>query len=98
MLTSEEKSVYEYLPIGRERSKTSDYFKMKLGINRRALCDIVESLRTKGYAIGSIRGRDGGYYLINNQEDLDNTLKVYDAQISTMMKTRAKLKNARLAG
>ncbi|XJS09871.1 hypothetical protein ACF3NG_06910 [Aerococcaceae bacterium WGS1372] len=98
MLSSKERDVLEYMPIGRERSKTSDYFKARLGMNRRDLCTIIESLRLKGYPIGSVRGRDGGYYIIDSREDLESTLAVYDAQITKMTKVRKSLSNSAIGG
>lgn len=57
----------------------------ELDLDERGLRARIEALRRSGHLIGSV---DGGYYLITNQEELEEFLhREYQARIDDMLET-----------
>lgn len=72
-LSPREQAVLDYIPTGHEKAIGRRSLAEVTGLNDRTLREIIYSLVVAhGLAIGSSTGQDGGgYFLIQNQEDLE---------------------------
>ena len=97
-LTDYERWALSILPIGAENARTSKELQRRHNIkNRRKLCSTINSLRLKGFAIGSIRSASGGYFWCKSEEERDNFIKQYEAQIRDEMNVVYMMQTAKLA-
>ena len=59
-----------------------------LNVTERQLRAHIEGMRRSGHLIGSVEGKGGGYFLITNQEELEDFLRAeYRARIDDMQGT-----------
>lgn len=73
-LSPEEATLWSKLEIGSENGKTSSVLTSETGFNRRKICELVESMRLKGFAIGALRMNRTGYFKIATEEERKATV------------------------
>lgn len=79
--------VLSYLEKGiKNATSTADLMNIA-GVSRRKICDAIEALRKKGYPIGSLRQKNGGYYIIDSVEEFDLTISVLKRQAFSEIET-----------
>ena len=84
--TTIEQQIYETLRSGKDNAVGSKYLERKFNLSRRDVCNAIENLRNSGYPIGAVRKKNGGYYIIDSEDDLQNALAQYNSQIHKMLK------------
>lgn len=95
-LTDQEAFLLGHLPVGAENAKTHSQLKSEIGMDRRLLCKLIESLRSKKYPIGTIRSHTGGYFIIESEAERQATIAAYEAQIRRSQTVIRNLKMSKL--
>ncbi len=91
-LTHEERLVFAALEIGRAGAKTQAVLASVTGIEARRLREVIQHLIVRhDKMIGSASGRPAGYFLIENEEELEKVLKVLKHHAVMMLVRMSKL-------
>ena len=71
LLNPTERKVYECIPVGSAHPISQEQLASLVKVSRRAIADIVNRLRHKGFLIGSSRSypAGSGYYKISNEDE-----------------------------
>lgn len=93
-LTSKQEKLIALLPVGDEEPRNAQYIATLLNISVRAVRKEVNDLITRhGIPIGSKRSHGTGYYLIENEEQKDDTLRPFIRQVDNEIKRTRALQN-----
>ena len=88
-LTSNEKKLVAALRLGKKHAQSAKNLAKLIGVNQRTVTGLVNSLRNKGYLIGSYHYRPyNGYYLISSYDEWQETANSLN---SSMKHTQATL-------
>ncbi|MGX7077344.1 hypothetical protein [Globicatella sanguinis] len=91
-LTEFQLRLLKLIPEGIENAMKIRRLQELLDCSSRKIKSSVEALRNKGYPIGSIRTKPGGYFIIRNEEELEATIAQYESQIERELKTVMKMR------
>lgn len=85
-MSEKEKAVLTIIPTGSEKPIKGSIICEKTGLSRRAMQETIADLITKHHAkIGAIRkGKETGYYIIQNTADLEMAVRPLRAQVKRM--------------
>ena len=96
-LTIIEKSVLELIPRGSERKVKVTELSKLIDLNEREVKAVIESLRTKGIPIVSVRGAEGGLFVAITEEEREIGLRAFRNQQQSMERTISYIEQADLA-
>lgn len=85
-MSEKEKAVLTIIPPGSEKPIKGAIICEKTGLSRRVMQETIADLITKHHAkIGAIRkGKETGYYIIQNKADLEMAVRPLRAQVKRM--------------
>lgn len=92
-LTGNEIRVYQYLRTGKKKARSREWLCQKTGLGDRAVRRAVHGLRLKGYPVCSITANPGGYWLVDNEDDLRYFIADLILQRDAFSKAIKKLEN-----
>ncbi len=91
-LTHEQRLVFAALEVGRASAKTQAVLAIETGIKARRLREVIQHLIVRhDKMIGSASDRPAGYFLIENEEELEKVVKVLRHHAVMMLVRMSKL-------
>lgn len=85
--------IIQYMPITQDKAIKVRELADRIGINPRVVRQLVQELRLEGHPICSTTS--DGYWVTNNPDDIDKTLRQLEAQESTIRATINSLTQAK---